>query len=1342
MAIFALISAVMITMATGGFVTLQQGGEQTEAQALAQEGVEAVRSIRDNAWNELQYSTSSVSIVNAKWAFDGEGTTEIIGDYTRTISFSDVCRDVSDDITTCPGSYTDVHSKKVTAEVVWEVRPGITNTVRQIGYLTNWDTNYWPQSDWVGGSGQSVWSNITRYDSADGILDVNTGEVILDQTTDTSASTTWPFDVPANYSYVTTSIDIINGFAQLVGTAGSSGDTVDDGFENTTSTSYDWSFITAGNYTYDSADIEVVGGVAQVKAGVGGSCSGTPNACSTFGTSGTCGGQDGCSWGGGSSGATTNADFSSALTPWTSGTWSTVPTLSRSATGGNPTGYANIQFPNTKSKTSGGYFQQSFTTTGAASTATLNLDWIVSQYTGVADSLHLYVFIDTVAGTPTIGGAGQVWDSGNRTSVSSWANTGNINVASKITGAGTYYLKIVAYVDYTNGGPNRSYATGFDNVQLSWTGTGACSGTPTACNTYSDSLSCTEQLSCSWAGGSYPIDLPDIYPTSSYSALGVQSWDSFVETTNKNGGEIYYQLSDDDGTTWQYWTGSAWVTTTVSSTSNIASIINTNITSFNTSTEQIKFRAFLKSDGTQLVQLDNVNIGFTPSPAVWSFATWGVGGGEVVPTGVKQTTGGNLNNYVDVTVPAGSNDSVGGYWQQAFVTTENNPTVEINFDYKTIDFNGVPNLSEIRVYLDTATGDPVTQVGSSITVSAEGVWSSAVTIDASSAVTAAGTYYLKIAYWVETPTGGSVGPFTVGFDNINLVWNASGYPTDSPAIYNSSSFTPAAVATWAGFVETSTKNGGEIYYQLSNDDGVTWQYWTGSAWSVATATSTSNTASTINSAIPYFDTTAKKLMFKAFLVSDGTQFVKLDNIDLQYEVTSVTYHGNQFVVDSTSGVGALSNTSKMTSLRFTATDNKSVSSVQVYLEDEQGTSPVYRYGLQADNSGEPSGAWLGGTNQGYGDYQATAVGWQTIILNQNVSLLQDSVYHLVVEYQSGTVNAGNDIDLRRSGPINLLHAFDSSADVQSNILFSEDGGGSWIVQNYQPIYVLGFTDVTYEGNPYHEAVEHQIYGTNYFGQQFTVSGADIIVSTVGMSVSENNQGPEGDLILSFYDVTGGTLLATSTLTTSDKIRNGSYSWQEFFFEQPLTLSVGNTYRIYISAPDADVTAHYLIRSASHDNDSVLNSINYSGVGSFYVSSADGGGSWDTTAVNQDLIGFRFQQTIFNTSGYLVSSAYDVGSPTAFTVIEWDQTTPSCSPNCEVKIQIQTAPDNGGSPGTWSDTWCGPDGEDGDITDYFTTNIGQFIHTDHNGDQWIRYRAELVGDSTDTPTLEETRVYYK
>ena len=87
MAIFALIVLGLTGMVVGGYTALDRSGEQTEASALAQEGIEAVRSIKNRAWNNLSYSTSGVQIVGGQWTFTGEGTVDTIGKYTRTISW-------------------------------------------------------------------------------------------------------------------------------------------------------------------------------------------------------------------------------------------------------------------------------------------------------------------------------------------------------------------------------------------------------------------------------------------------------------------------------------------------------------------------------------------------------------------------------------------------------------------------------------------------------------------------------------------------------------------------------------------------------------------------------------------------------------------------------------------------------------------------------------------------------------------------------------------------------------------------------------------------------------------------------------------------------------------------------------------------------------------------------------------------------------------------------------------------------------------------------------------------------------------------------------------------------
>jgi hypothetical protein len=927
-ALFGFICSALVSMSLGGFTSLYQGGEYVEAEAFAQEGIEAVRTIRDSAWNKLTYTTSAVTSTGNVWQFVGENSTSTLGKYSRTISFASVCRDGTNTIVACPGSYTDLNTKQALVTVSWLSAQNVVNSIQKVTYLTNWDSRDWTQTSWSGGTGQSVWSDATKYSSDDGNLDLATsGEIKLISSGTGCGTKNWTFDTASDYAYDGNKIEVTSGVSRLkssgsgglidastqgiwhldegsgsvvdfsgngnnltnvtgapvysqsgkFGTAVSFGGnssryinngqqtglgitgalTIDawiyrtaaantiesiiskwrdtgnkrsyalnvgsdnrlafwvssngsasfstiavntvplnqwvhvagvydgthlyvfqngnlessivysngisnksafvslsgadsfaggdaffngkidearisntarwtasftppngayglatyavdtptllpntahtalgidtwSGFSETatknggevyyqlsdnggstwnywngsawvqagaanyntasvigtnistfpTSTGqimfqaflssdgsqqvildnvqvscekqHNWDFANSADYTFNASKIAVAGGSASlVDQGGGGSCSGIVNACSTFLASNTCQAQAGCSWGGSDSGGTTNSNFTTVLTPWTIGSWNTAPTRSRVTSGGNPTAYAKIQFLNTKSVTSGGYFQQSFVVTGAASTATLNLDWIVSQFTGAADSLRLYAFVDTVSGAPTIGGAGQVWDSGNRTGTSGWASTGNINVASKIPAAGTYYLKIATYVDYTNGGSNRQYATGFDNIQLSWTKANFCSGTPSACNTFVDSSLCGTQLSCLWTSSAlYPTDSPSINPVALYTGT-VNAWTSFTESATKNGGQIQYQLTS-DGTNWKYWNGSAWVAAGAGNY-NDATVINTNIGSFSTTTGQIMAKAFLTSNGTQQVTLDNVRVGWGES---------------------------------------------------------------------------------------------------------------------------------------------------------------------------------------------------------------------------------------------------------------------------------------------------------------------------------------------------------------------------------------------------------------------------------------------------------------------------------------------------------------------------------------------------------------------------------------------------------------------------------------------------------------------------------------------------------------------------------------------------------
>ncbi|MFH1286939.1 MAG: hypothetical protein ABII02_04290, partial [Candidatus Magasanikbacteria bacterium] len=131
----------------------------------------------------------------------------------------------------------------------------------------------------------------------------------------------------------------------------------------------------------------------------------------------------------------------------------------------------------------------------------------------------------------------------------------------------------------------------------------------------------------------------------------------------------------------------------------------------------------------------------------------------------------------------------------------------------------------------------------------------------------------------------------------------------------------------------------------------------------------------------------------------------------------------------------------------------------------------------------------------------------------------------------------------------------------------------------------------------------------------------------------------------------------------------------------------------------------------------------------------------TQLVQLDEVGIGYYGSVGDGSpasqGYLISSAFDMTTSSEIQVIEWDQVIPSCSPTCEIKLQVRAAPDSSGSPGTWT-PWYGEIG----VGDYFTVSAGTLLPTILNGNQWVQYRAELIGDGVDTPILEEVRLNYK
>lgn len=182
LSVFLIVSASLAGVILGSFNVFARSDEIVKADNLANSGVEMVRAVRDRAWNELRYGTSSVVIVDGIWQFSGEGTIEYIDGFTRKIEFFNVYRDNNGEIVseTSPGSFLDIYTKDVLVTVGWSVMGDQNSVVERESRLSNWNSFFWGQSDFSGGSGQAEWSDETKFAESLNIQIIN-GDILLEE---------------------------------------------------------------------------------------------------------------------------------------------------------------------------------------------------------------------------------------------------------------------------------------------------------------------------------------------------------------------------------------------------------------------------------------------------------------------------------------------------------------------------------------------------------------------------------------------------------------------------------------------------------------------------------------------------------------------------------------------------------------------------------------------------------------------------------------------------------------------------------------------------------------------------------------------------------------------------------------------------------------------------------------------------------------------------------------------------------------------------------------------------------------------------------------------------------
>lgn len=1326
MAVFSLIATTLIGGAISGQQGLLSSGDIFEAHMLAQEGVEAVRAIRDRAYNELHLAQSGVSTsTNAGWSFLGEGTNETIGKYLRTITFSGVCRDGSDDIATCPATYTDPHTKQVTVTVSWVSPYGKARNVERKVFLSNWDSLVWEQTDWVGGSGQTVWSDSTKYDVDDGNVDVSVaGQVTLASSGESCGVQTWPFTTAGNYTYTTTSIEVTGGVAQLVNQASDSITGISDAFID----SYEFETadisvphmvqVDSDTYVVAHTDVQQDGWLRTLTISATGSI--TKSVVDSYEYD-TVQGLDA------SVIKIDSNTFAIAYVGASSRGW--VKTIDIDSAGEIASSVTDsLQFDGTTASVpdivhvSGNVYAIAYKGPGNDGfVKTMTIDSAGDISNSVIDTLEfdmsdgddpdiIGIDSDTIAifyegsmsdgfvVTADIDGSGDISNSvvdsyeydtqqGSEPSVvkidsdtfavayrgwenDGWMRTLTINSAGSITKSSVDSLEFDTSDGYEPSliEPRDGYVVvhyrgvgddGFaklvtvddagdisnviDTLEFDTMNT----FTPSVVVIASDSMCVAYQgvdsdgfvgcLSLT-SSVSYDSDEPSISPTSAFTPSTVDTWSGFTEVATKNGGEVYYQLSSDGGSNWDYWNGSAWASAGATNW-NSASDVNTQISTYTTSTQSIMFKAFLSSDGSQLVQLDAVSVECALSNE-WPFLQ---ASNYVYATTSIEVTGGFAQlSLQDVGDPQNVADAETDSVEIDLEIGEHPSIVHVAGDIYAVAYEGPGNdgfISTISISGDGSVGDAIIDK---------------IEFDTSLALRPSLVQIDSDTYAVAYTSDGNDGWLkTVTIDSSG---NIADTVVDSYEYDASHGIEPEMMK-----VDSDTY---VIAYQGPQFDGF--------AVSITIASDGTITKSIVDSL--EFDTSN----------ASHPSIVSVDS-----NTFAVAYQGNfsdGFVVSfDIDGSGNISN-SVTDSLEFDTSDGitPSMTSIDsdtfaVAFEGPQNDGFVKTFDIDA--SGNIS-------NSVIDSYEFNA----TQGLNPRIAYVDEG--YVAIAYEG----PGND------GFLDLIPISDSgtiSAKLDS-FEFNVSAG-------YDPdIIVVG---------TWHVVVVYETTSQN--GRMMTV----VI----------NGENPP-------YATSTPAIYPSSSLSVS-----GVNQWQGFD-----AVAVKNGGEVYYQlSSDNGSTWNYwngsgwaVAGAGNYNVDTVIDA----NIGAFTTSTQQisfraflSGNGQQQVKVDRVVIHYLEDSggSGFASTGILTSSAFNMGDSSPVFVIEWDESVPSCSPACDIELEFSVAPDNGGSPGTWG-SWYGVSG----AGTTFVQPYGTLLSTDLNHKQWMRYRATLTGDGDDTPILQAVRVYYR
>ena len=244
------------------------------------------------------------------------------------------------------------------------------------------------------------------------------------------------------------------------------------------------------------------------------------------------------------------------------------------------------------------------------------------------------------------------------------------------------------------------------DVMITWFSQDNYHSTSILGQTYDDSVNHIAGLILNKEGiaaeypASYATTSPNIsLNTSLVFNTKINSFSAII--SNNNEGSVKYQVSKDGGITWEYHNGTSWQTTTAEdgTNTNTAAEIDANIATLADDGGSFNCRAFLKSNGSQKVELDQINVAYVLSYNVTGTVWYDENG-----NGIKDATENAGLQNVEVKLIDDSNSN-GHYDAGETVVKQTTSMANGMYQFQKV-FNG--NYVIVVDYLDSAlNNDPV-----------------------------------------------------------------------------------------------------------------------------------------------------------------------------------------------------------------------------------------------------------------------------------------------------------------------------------------------------------------------------------------------------------------------------------------------------------------------------------------------------------------------------------------------------------------------------------------------------------------------------------------------------------